>query len=312
MKLKVIGAGAVCALALSACGGGADVKDAGDYSEVKLTKETSQEDSLGYMIGNMAAWQHVMMVQNDTTMKGEEAMKAYNEGYFAGLSLVQDGKDAYNKGLLAGINAGLDIQELNRLYGLKISPDAVASGYKADMNSQADEKKAADSQNGAMSVMRNLVATRSAAAKAEYAKKGKYQKDGNEYYRLVKQGNGAAAQGRSQVYVKMNMLDAKGQEVMPGAGDQINPMTVGNAPMPVMNKILSMMKDGDVYELLVTGEEVFGGGRTPQNVKPLEVYTFTIELVPDSEVPAPGTGETPDVTASPAAAGVTVDTTSGK
>lgn len=301
MKMKVVGAGFVCALVLTACGGGVDVKDADDYKDVKVTKETSREDSLGYMIGNMAAWQHVMMVQNDSTMNGDEAMKAYNEGYFAGLSLVQEGKDAYNKGLLAGINAGLDIQELNSLYGLKITPDAVASGYKADMGSKADEKKAADSQNTAMSVMRNLVAEKSAAAKAAFAKKGNYKKEGNEYYRQLKQGNGAVAQKGQQVHVKMNMLDAQGREVMPGAGDQINPMFVGNAPMPIVNNVLSMMKEGDVYEILVTGEEVFGGGRTPQNVKPLEVYTFTIELVPASEVPAPGTGEAPDVTEAPAA-----------
>lgn len=298
MKLKFICTGALCTLLLAACSN--SQTGSNDYKDVKISKSSTKEDSLAYMVGNMAAWQHVMMTKNDSTLSNEAAMKAYNDGYFAGLGMIKDGEEAYNKGLMAGIQSGLDIQEIGKMYDIKLSKDALASGYKADMNSKPDEMKANESRDGAMKVMRNLVVAKTNAAKDEYAKKVGFKKEGTDYYRRTKSGSGeSAAKEGEQIFVKMNLLDPAGKEIMPGAGDQVNPMMIGNAPMPALNKILSLMKEGDVYELLVTGEDVFGGGRTPQNVTPLGVYTMTIERVSASEMPAPGTGQAPDLSQAP-------------
>ncbi len=96
----------------------------------------------------------------------------------------------------------------------------------------------------------------------------------------------------------MNLLDTKGKEIMPGSGEQVNPVMVGQSPMPQLDKVLPLLKEGAVVEILTTGAEIFGN-RTPQNVKPMDVYVISIETVPASEVP---TAETPDA-AKPATPG---------
>ncbi len=292
MKLKKLGIFVACALILTGCGEGK--KGEGDYKEVKLNKETTTTDSIAYLVGNMAGIQRQYMAKNDSTIDA----KAFDEGFYAGLSLAKMDNNHYNQGLLMGLQAAMQMADMNTNYKMTMTTDAVASGYKAGIKQEPNEQKAGDIQLQATNAMNNAIIKASEKVVSDYAKGKDYKKEGNVYYKEKKAGNGAKLAIGSQAHVKMNLLDTKGKEIMPGSGEQVNPVMVGQSPMPQLDKVLPLLKEGAVVEILTTGAEIFGN-RTPQNVKPMDVYVISIETVPASEVP---TAETPDA-AKPATPG---------
>lgn len=298
MKLKQIGIYAACALMLASCGNGAE-KSADDFKDVKLDAKSSTADSLAYLMGDMMGLQTQQMASNDSTVNKD----AFNKGFYAGIAMVKTDDMSFNQGLMAGIQAAGQLADMKKSFGVETSVDALASGYKNGLKEKAEDQTMMDIQGKMMNAMRNALATASNKAVKAYANGKDYKNEGNAYYKVKKAGDGQQLAKGVQTAVKMRLLDTKGKEVMPGAGDQASPVMVGQAPMSVLNTVLPKVKEGTQLEVLTTGAEIFNG-RTPQGINPMDVLVLSIEVVPyESEASTPSV-PTDSVAAVPANTGM--------
>lgn len=283
MKLKQLGIYAACALVLTACGG--EKKSADDFKDVKLSKESSVADSVSYLMGNLMGIQTQQILKNDSTIDE----KSFNEGYYAALGLVKLDNMSYNQGLMMGLQAAGQLADMKANYDIQTSIDALASGYAAGVKEKTDESTMMKLQTQASAATDHAMSIASAKVLDKYAKGKNYKKQGNTYYNIKKAGDGTQVSKGSQTGVKLRLFDTKGKEIMPGSGDQASPVTVGQSPMPMLDAVLPLVKEGASFEILTTGAEVFQG-RTPQGVKPMDVYVISVEVVPYTAEPAPMPG----------------------
>lgn len=297
MKLKQIGIYAACALMLASCGSG-DETSSEDFKDVKLDDKTSTADSLAYLMGDMMGIQAQQMAKNDSTIDE----KAFSKGFYAGIAIVKTDDMSFNQGLMAGIQAAGQLADMKKSFGIESSVDALASGYKKGLKETVEDQTMMDVQNKMMTVTSNAIASASAKAVQAYAKGKDYSNEGSAYYKVKQAGNGQQLKQGVQTSVKMRLFDSKGKEVMPGSGDQANPVMVGQAPMPVLNTVLPKVKEGTQLEVLTTGAEIFNG-RTPQGIDPMEVLVLSIEVLPYESQAAP-TMPTDSVAAVPANTGM--------
>lgn len=272
MKLKVLGIAALCAIALTACDGSKN-----PYREVKLDKQTSADDSLGYLIGEMAAFEQINMAQQDTTMAGPAAKESYEDGFLAGMRALKDGDDAYNRGLQAGIMYGSQLEMMNKQTGLNVQKGAVFSGFQTALKADSvDQKKAQDIQTTAVNILNNATQKKAKEAINAYIKGKNYTKSGDNYFRVAKKGTGAKLTKGETVTATASIKDQKGKELFPS---QPMPAVVGVGQLPPFLEDKIMMMDmGSTYDFIITANDF--QGQTPPGMNPGEVYIMTIQLSP--------------------------------
>lgn len=288
MKMKTLGLVALGALALTtACSKGSDTLKDG-----KLDSSATVADSVSYTFGQMAAMQEAQRAQYDSTFNND-ARAAFAKGFEQGLDLLKKDDPYFNEGLQAGLNLAMEIEQSNRELGLNLNKDLALAGYKSRKDSAANDIEAAKLQQSLMGLSQRMIQQKSQEKVTAYVKgKKEYKSENGITYRQSKKGSGEVGADKSNIHVRMNLLDKNGKEIMPGAADQVMPVTVGNAPLPQMNK-LPGLKVGDVYEIVLTAQDVWGG-RAPQGVDNMDVVLLTIERVADSEAAIPGQSGAPD------------------
>ena len=293
---------ALCALTLASCGG--TKKSASDFKDVKLSKESSINDSLGYLVGQMYGLNTVGQQLGDTTLSKEDR-EAFNEGFYAGLGLATD-NDQYNMGLLAGLSAAKTAFGWNKDLGTKVEADAIASGYKKGLETKGEgaavqsAMQQVDSKVSAS--LQNMMQKKAKEAKDAYLKDKKdVKKAGENYYNVKKAGNGQKLELGNTANVKMSLKDEKGNELMQGMGDQVQPMPVGGTGTPAIDTILPQLKVGDQIEIVATAYDIYGD-RTPGNLKPTDIVLIGLEIVPEGAAEAPAAAAAPAAAPAPAPA----------
>lgn len=276
MKLIKLSAFAACALLLASCGGN---------KTVKLDKNSTPGDSIGYLFGEMLHSQHISYAENyDTTMKAQKALDSYSEGFEKGLELLKADDDAYNKGLADAMTARQQILGLNKEYDCNITTDALLSGFKANGNKTMDAAAAQKLNTQLNEIVMRLHAQKTAKsakeaiAKAnELAKKKGYKTTGDIRYKAQKEGTGDKLKNGANIKANFTIKDKDGKEVIPAT--QGSSLTVGNTAFsPLLDKALPMLKVGSVYEFITTPAELFGEQLPPQ-IDAAEPLYFNIEVV---------------------------------
>jgi len=286
MKIKALALSAMSAMLLASCSGGSSDKCA-------LTDKSTPTDSLSYVFGQMAGMQRGVSFEQDTTLRGDDAHKAYDQGFKDGFKLLKGDDDAYNQGLLLGLQLAMQMQDLNRNSGIQLNRDLVLNGFNTTVAADSVDPRAYQQiQERGARLISSIMGEKVKVKVDELAKKGKYQQKQGVYYIENKPGSGANLAKGQQAVIKFNIMDKTRKELIPGMKDQETPWEVGSGQLPVLDKVLPMMKVGSVYEVLLSPQQAFGA-QMPPMVDQNEPVIITIEVVSLGQPKAAGNDSVP-------------------
>ena len=252
---------------LASCGG----------SGKGLSEKSSATDSLSYTFGEMAAMQRAVAFEQDSTLRDKDAQKTYNQGFMDGFKLLKD-NEAYNQGLLLGLQAALQMQDVQKNTGIALNRDLVLGGFNATPSDSLDPSAYQRVQERASRMMSTILSQQVQGEVEKAAKAGKYQQKQGVYYIQNKAGQGANLTNGQVATVRINVMDKNHKELIPGVKDQEMPYQIGSGQIPVLDKVLPMMSEGAIYEVLAGPQQAFGP-QVPPMIDQKEPVLFSIEVV---------------------------------
>lgn len=295
---------ALCGLAVVSCGKGGG-------KQVSLTN-ASTADSVGFLAGGLTAADVIAAQQTDTLLKSEKNMKAYAEGFNAGLKAYKEGDEAYNRGFVDAMRAITSLNIEAKDYDLKITPDAVASGFASLFDKDGKPLKDAakkgeqyetdfanlttglEAKRQAKASQATAAAVKKAAANLpKEAKTLGFSNRNGVYVKEVNPGTGAALKKTDSVLATTSIRDNKGK-VFGQEGTVTMNISEASSYSPALAKVVETFKEGGTYELLGTLSDLFVPEAVNQFVQkgadPNALYTVSfkfLELNPQNYANSP-------------------------
>jgi len=270
MKIKALAISAISIALLASC--------SGNSGKSALNDKSSATDSLSYTFGELAAMQRAVTFEQDTTLRGDDARKDFDNGFNDGLKLLKEGKDGYNAGLVLGLNFAMQMQDMAKNQGIEINRNIMLSGYNTNAKDSVDPQAFQKIQERGARLISSIMGEKVKGKVEELAKKGKYQKNNDLYYLVNHAGSGANLTNGQEAVLRINIMDKNRKELMPQLKEQQTPYTVGSGYIPALEKVLPLMSQGAAYEILVAPQQVFGPN-TPPMVDQKEPVILTVEVV---------------------------------
>lgn len=203
----------------------------------------------------------------------------------------------------------MQMQDLKKQTGIELNRDLVLGGFKGMAKDSLDPREYQKIQERGSRLVASIVNEKVKSKVEQAAKGGKYQKQGDLYYKVGNAGSGANLAKGQSVMVRLNVMDTKRNEVIPGLKGQATPWVVGDGQLPVLDKVLPMMKVGSTYEVVASPMQAFGP-QTPPMINTSEPVIITVEVVSLADsaamnaaaAPAPAPGQAAPAQAAPAPA----------
>jgi len=245
MKLKQIGMMGITALMLTACGGSLP-----EGKEVSELKNATTSDSVANLLGQGEAMRFWQQAAQDTTLKSDKEREAYIKGMLKGMGLVGD-DEAYNRGLMSGVQAAIQLKEVDEAYELKTNKDIYLSGFayglKSDTAVNGMNLQEQMSQIGTRLEKEKEARDAKKASEALDAcvKKNGLTRNGDYAYKMVKKGSGALLANGNMVLAELSIKGQNGRDLMPSNGAM--PLEVGapGLPQSVTNTLMMMSVGGE-------------------------------------------------------------------
>lgn len=279
MKVKYLGALALGAAILTGCGTAPQPK------ELKEISNATMADSLAYYLGEQGAMSFWQNAAQDTTLKTEAARLAYLKGFKKGMEVMTE-DEAYNKGLSQGMNLAMYLGTLKKEYDVDLKKDPALAGLAYGMQNDTIVNPGM-LQQAIMPIGMQLDAIKAKKDKeiadkkiAEEMQKSNYQKDVNGIvYKVMTEGQGDKLENDQMALVELVMTDVAGKPLMP-TDVKAQKIVVGQYHyVPMLNKVLPMMKVGSTYKVLGSATELFGPQARQFRLKGSDVACMDVKVV---------------------------------
>lgn len=300
MKTNKIISVALMALVLVGCG----KKGADKFKDVKLDKNATATDTIGYYMGEYLANVRTQMAENDTVLKSDDAKAKFDEGFYCGLEALSGDDQAFNRGFISGVMAAAEIMMKAEAADEKIQMDAFASGYANSFDKNGKpvkdlDKRVNEHRYVLMAKLQQLegrimnkqiedALKKTDAAKKNVeatAKKEGYSKMGNYYVKTVDKGTGTKLTKGENVIATIGIRDVAGNVVMPQG--QIS-QVIGEPTnfFPPIDALQLNMDLGGKYYIIGTIDQLVTKDMAAQKILSNEVDPSTLFVLEYVTAPA--------------------------